>query len=272
MLPERSTMMIDGLPIGYADLGDPEAPAVVLMSGWCHDHRLFDQLVPELVADHRVLSIDWRGHGVERAPVADFGYNEQASDVLGVLDKLGVDQFLPVSHSHGGWPNVQIAERAGTHRVPGLIVIDWLMTPPSPEFADGLAAIQDPERWIEGRQGLFDVWLNGQEQERVERHLNEEMAGYDFEMWARSCRVIASAYKEFGSPLELFAAMEGRRPVRHLFSQPTEAAYVQAQADFSAQNPWFSYAQLDGPTHFPTLDSAPAVAAQIRGFEATELA
>lgn len=258
------TIDVHGYPISYQDNGPPDAPVVVLMSGWCHDHRLFDQLVPHLETDLRVLCVDWRGHGGDRSPVADFGYPEQAGDVLAVLDSLGVERFLPISHSHGGWANLEIADRAGSERVPSVLLVDWLMTPPAPAFAEGLAAIQDPQRWTEGRQGLYDVWLNGQRHERVQRHLDVEMSGFGFEMWARSCRVIAAAYAKFGCPLRRMAAMPRNRPVKHLYSQPADAAYEKAQADFRAEHPWFDYRVLGGPTHFPTLDSPELVAAEVR--------
>lgn len=264
MNAELHNIDVDGHPISYQDNGPRNAPVVVLMSGWCHDHRLFDQLVPHLESDLRVLCIDWRGHGTDRSPVADFGYREQAGDVIAVLDELGVGQFLPLSHSHGGWANLEIADRVGMDRAPRLLVVDWLMTPPAPDFADGLAAIQDPDRWIEGRQRLYDVWLDGQRHERVERHLSEEMSGFDFEMWARSCRVIADAYATFGSPMQRMARLAETRPVTHLFSQPTAPEYLQAQRDFRAQHPWFDFRILGGPTHFPTLDVPEKIADAVR--------
>ncbi|WP_084264488.1 alpha/beta fold hydrolase [Actinomadura macra] len=262
---DLKTLWIDGNPISYQDQGPRGAPTVVLLSGWCHDHRLFDQLVPFLSDDLRVLCVDWRGHGEDRTPVADFGYREQAADTIAVLDALGVDRFLPLSHSHGGWALLEIAERVGTARVPRILVADWLMTPPAPEFAAGLAAIQDPARWIEGRRNLYEVWLNGRDHERVRRHLDEEMSGFGFEMWARSCRVIAGAYAEFGSPLQRMAGLTEPRPVKHLFSQPTDPEYERAQIEFRAGHPWFDYHVLGGPTHFPTLDVPDKVAAEIRG-------
>ncbi|MFE3021531.1 alpha/beta fold hydrolase [Streptomyces sp. NPDC059256] len=261
----RSTT-VNGHPITH-DLHGPEgAPVVVLLSGWCQDHRLFDPLVPQLASNHQVLRIDWRGHGDDRSPIADFGYREQADDVLALLDKLEVETFLPVSTSHGGWANVDIADRLGPTRVPRAIVIDWIMTAPPAGFADGLAAIQDPKRWVAGRQGLFDTWLNGSTHAGVCHHLDHEMAGFDFEMWARSCRVIADAYERWGSPLERMSALGEHRPVRHLFSQPTAPAYVNAQREFAARHPWFSYHEVGGETHFPTLDSPEVVADQIRAF------
>lgn len=266
MNTELHTMEVDGYPISYQDNGPQDGPVVVLMSGWCHDHRLFDQLVPHLESDTRVLCIDWRGHGADRSDIPAFGYAEQASDTIAVLDALGVETFLPVSHSHGGWANLEIAERVGRQRAGRVVVVDWLMTPPAPDFADSLARIQDPEQWIDGRQALYDVWLNGQDHARVHRHLAEEMSGFGFDMWALSCEVIAKAYAQFQSPLDRMASLSEPRPVKHLFSQPTDPAYAKAQDDFHATHSWFEYKMLGGPTHFPTLDSPALVAAEIRSY------
>jgi pimeloyl-ACP methyl ester carboxylesterase len=264
--PALRNIQANGHSISYDEHGPADGPAVVLLSGWCQDHRLFDPLLPHLSDTHRMIRIDWRGHGTDRAPVADFGYAEQTDDVISVLDQLGVDTFLPVSTSHGGWANIELIDRLDAHRVPRSIVIDWIMTPPPADFADGLAAVQDPERWLEGRRGLFDTWLNGSSNSVVRNHLDREMADFDFEMWARSCRVIADGYGRWGSPLRRMDARADKRPVRHLFSQPTAPEYLRAQADFAEANPWFSFHPIGGETHFPTLDSPAAVAEQIRTF------
>lgn len=263
---ELTTTTINGYSISYHDNQRKDAPVVVFFPGWCHDHRAFDQLVPCLDADNRVIAINWRGHGLEPYPVDEFGYREQASDVQVLLDRLEVDTFLPVSHSHGGWPLLQVLENTGARRTPRAIVIDWLMGPPAPEFSAGLAKIQDPEEWRAGRQELFDVWLAGQQQERVRQHLYEEMTSYGFDMWAMAGRVIAGAYEEFGSPLDRMAGLSEPRPIRHLFSQPTDKTYQELQRGFGAQHPWYSFAMLGGPTHFPALDIPRKVAAHITEF------
>ncbi|NDY74743.1 alpha/beta hydrolase, partial [Desulfobacter hydrogenophilus] len=45
----------------YDDIG--EGPVLLLLSGWCQDHRLFKTLAPELARTNRVIRLDWRGHG-----------------------------------------------------------------------------------------------------------------------------------------------------------------------------------------------------------------
>lgn len=263
--PGMRTLDVAGHPITYDEHGDPSAPAVVLLTGWCQDHRLFDPLLPLLTEDHYVVRIDWRGHGEDRAPVADFGPAEQASDAVAVLDALAIGRFLPVSTSHGGWANLELADAVGTARVPRTMVIDWLQTPASPEFLAGLAASRGDD-WRAAQRELFDIWLDGSSNERVRRHLDDEMAEFDHEMWARSCDVIAAAYRQWGSPMQRMTRMKQQRPVRHLFSQPTTDEYVRAHREFADAYPWYSYRLLGGETHFPTLDSPRLVADDIRSF------
>ncbi|RJL33970.1 alpha/beta fold hydrolase [Bailinhaonella thermotolerans] len=265
------TTVIDGRPIDYditePAAGAPEGPALLLLSGWCQDHRLFDLVLPLLARDHRVIRADWRSHGSDRTLEGDFGVAEQASDVIALLDELGVERVVPVSTSHGGWANLEICGRLGTGRVPRAVVIDWLLTRPAPEFAEGLRLGADPERWREGRQGLFDTWLAMADCPPVKRHLDEEMAGFDPELWRLSCRVIADAYATHGSPLERMREI-GPRPIAHLFSQPGEESYLRAQEEFAARDPWFEPHRLGGRTHFPTLESPEAVAERVTAFVA----
>lgn len=263
MPAKMESLVVAGNSISYDQYGDVTQPAVVLLTGWCQDHRLFDPLVPLIAADHHVVRIDWRGHGEDRSPVADFGPVEQASDALAVVDSLGIDRFLPVSTSHGGWANMELTEKMTPERVPASIVIDWLMTPASPEFLENLAASHQPD-WAEAQRELFDVWLDGSDNELVRNHLDNEMAAFDQEMWARSCDVIAKAYGTWGSPLQRMEKIPGEQKIRHLFSQPTTAGYIGAQEEFHRAHPWFSYKLLGGETHFPTLDSPQHVADEIR--------
>ncbi|MEU1725547.1 alpha/beta hydrolase [Nonomuraea sp. NPDC005692] len=262
------TLVVDGNPIDY-DVTGTTGPTVVLVSGWCQDHRLFDHVLPFLAENHRVIRVDWRGHGAVRSVDADFGPAEQASDVIALMDALGVDRFIPISTSHGGWANMEIIDRMSLERVPGSVVIDWIMVEAWPQFIQDLRDIQDPALWIAGRQRLFDFWLGGTAHPAVARHLGDEMASFDFDMWARSCRVIESAYATWGSPLRRMTALSASRPIAHLFSQPSLPDYEAVQQEFAAANPWFQPHRIPGQTHFPTLESPSVLAGLVEKFVAS---
>jgi len=243
-------------------------PAIVLLSGWCQDHRLFKTLAPELAKNHRVIRFDWRGHGDHRDHDGDFDINQQADDLVAFVDALELETFLPVSTSHGGWANIEVTDRLGSSRVPKSVVIDWIMNQPNETFFELIDGIQDRQVWENGRAGFFDYWIGDTKNADIVNHVNNEMAGYSYEMWARSGREIGKAYRKWGSPMQRMAAMAENRPVTHIYSQPFEPEYTQAQVDFAARNPWFQPRKLPGTTHFPTLEQPANVANVISVFNA----
>jgi pimeloyl-ACP methyl ester carboxylesterase len=239
---------------------------ILLLSGWCQDHRLFKTLAPELAKSHRVIRLDWRGHGQHRDHDGDFTADDQASDVVAFLDKLGIDKAVPVSTSHGGWANIEVTDRLGSGRIPRSVVIDWIQTTPNEAFFSMIDHIQDRTNWENGRGDFFNYWIGDTENQDIINHVNNEMAGYSFEMWARSGREIAKAYRKWGNPMRRMAALKEHRPITHIYSQPFELEYAQAQLDFAAENDWYKPNKLPGRTHFPTLEQPKTVAQAIRDF------
>lgn len=262
---------MQSIRIGNNDFSYDQAgtgDAVLLLSGWCQDHRLFKHLAPELARSHRTIRLDWRGHGLYRVHDGDFGVEDQIADVTAFLDALGIERVVPVSTSHGGWANIGLTDRLGPARIPQSVVIDWIQVTPNADFHHAIAEIQDPALWEKGRRDLFDYWIGDTGIRDIVDHVNTEMAGYDFDMWARSGREIERAYARWRNPMQRMAAMEQPRPVMHVFSQPFEDKYLAAQQAFAADHPWFQPVKLAGTTHFPTLEQPAAVAAQIRSFMA----
>ena len=235
---------------GYAD-----GPAVVLVSGWAHDMRLYDHMVPYLTPNHWVIRLNWRGHGPNRDCTEDFDVQEQVDDTIGLLHSLGIDQFYLVAHSHGGWPALELADKLGRDRVLALLMIDLIMSAPPPDFVAGLRAMQPASTWRATRKALFDVWLAGSSNQAVHDHLTYCMGSYGHQMWALSCRVIEKAYEDHGSPMNRMRKMAEPPPIRHVFSHPRDSTdYRRLHEDLSTECAWFSYADLKGETHFPSLE------------------
>lgn len=258
------TIRIGANHLTYDEAGAGDA--LLLLSGWCQDHRLFKYLAPELARTHRVIRLDWRGHGEDRKHDGDFTVDDQASDIVDFVDALGLDKVVPVSTSHGGWANIEATDRLGIGRVPRSVVIDWIMVTPNESFFTMVDDIQDRAKWEDGRSDFFGYWIGDTENRDIVDHVNNEMAGFDYEMWARSGREIAKAYRKWGNPMSRMKSMAKARPITHIFSQPFEADYLVAQQEFAASNPWFHPTKLKGRTHFPTLEQPREVADTIRAF------
>ena len=125
----------------YPDEGS--GPPVLLIHGHTLDRRMWDAVVPSLLASgRRVLRLDLRGHGLSSRP--DFGYHlsHHAGDVAAVLDAAGVGPVLGVGHSIGG---AVILEAAVTmpDRFSGLVLFAPVMPerPFEPAFMDTLREV-----------------------------------------------------------------------------------------------------------------------------------
>jgi pimeloyl-ACP methyl ester carboxylesterase len=75
--------------IAYSDTG--EGPVVVLLHATLHDRRDFDAIAPSLRRDHRVIALDWPGHGDSPPPVPSYrptaaSFADVLADVVATLD------------------------------------------------------------------------------------------------------------------------------------------------------------------------------------------
>jgi pimeloyl-ACP methyl ester carboxylesterase len=95
--------------VAEAGTGDD---VVLLLHGWPQHWYEWRHLMPALADRHRVLALDLRGFGWSDAPRSSYLKEELASDVLAVLDELGLQQVKLVGHDWGGWIGFLLCLRA----------------------------------------------------------------------------------------------------------------------------------------------------------------
>ena len=78
-------------------------------------------------------------------------------------------------------------------------------------------------------------------------------------MWARVAREIAGAFERFGSPLEAVAALDTPLATLHLYAQPADPGFLDAQRGYADAHPWFEVEHLDAASHFQVLEVPDAV-------------
>jgi pimeloyl-ACP methyl ester carboxylesterase len=249
------TKTLNGVEISYDQSDYAEGSPIVLLSGWAHDLSLYDNMTRLLAPKYRVIRFSWRGHSSCRDGIEPFGVEEQVSDALALLQALEVVEFHLVAHSHGAWPALELVDQLGKARILSPLIVDEIMSPPPLAFAAGLKGMQDKETWLAARKGLFENWLGGSKNKAVNDHLMYCMSSYGHDMWSLSCQVIEKAYKEHGSPVERMKMFNDPPPIRHAFSHPVDSeAYRKLHEEMAAENPWFTYTDLKGETHFPSLE------------------
>jgi pimeloyl-ACP methyl ester carboxylesterase len=98
---------INGIKIWYAVFGSG-AP-VILLHGGLANANYWGELVPALASRYRVVVMDSRGHGRSSRDAQPYGYDLMASDVLALMDFLGIDKAALVGWSDGAIIGLDIA-------------------------------------------------------------------------------------------------------------------------------------------------------------------
>ena len=146
--------------------------------------------------------------------------------------------------------------------------MDWMVIQPSEPYMALLHAMETPGGWTEARETLFTIWRAGSDAPEI-RAVIDAMREQDGEMWRRSGREIAAAYERNSSPLQTYERMDPPPAgVLHLYGQPQDPAFFQAQEEFATRHPWFRVERVPAETHFAMVETANEAAAAIEAFVA----
>lgn len=107
--------------VAYDDHGDPGNPALVLSSSLGTTRAMWDPQLEALTPHFRVIRYDHRGHGDSPTPPGPYTLADLGGDVVGLLDRLGIDRAHVCGLSLGGLVGLWLA---ATHpdRVDRLVV------------------------------------------------------------------------------------------------------------------------------------------------------
>lgn len=92
---------INGIRLAYTDFG--EGPPIVFLHAFPLNRTMWIAQEAALAPQHRVITVDLRGHGESDAPLWHYSLDQAADEVQGLLDHLAVRQALFVGLSMGGY-------------------------------------------------------------------------------------------------------------------------------------------------------------------------
>jgi pimeloyl-ACP methyl ester carboxylesterase len=144
-------------------------PAVVMLHGFGTTGDMWGHLASALIEDHMVVAPDLRGLGLSSKPDGGYDKKNQAADVVGVLDALGVRTAELVTHDIGIMVGFAVA---ATHpeRVSRWVAIDA----PLPGVGPWDQITQDPAMWHFGFGGQdMERLVAGRERIYLDRFWNE---------------------------------------------------------------------------------------------------
>lgn len=151
-----AVMDVAGMSLGYERQG--AGPPLVLLHGAMCDRRVWRAEAEDLARDVEVVTWDAPGHGESSDPPEDFGLEDHARCLAGLLGALGVGPAHVVGHSWGGGLALQLAA-AHPDAVASLVLVGgyagWAGSLPADDVARRLAFALDAAEQLPGG---FDVW------------------------------------------------------------------------------------------------------------------
>ena len=132
------TVRARGIDFHVAEAGSGD-DVVLCLHGWPQHWYEWRHLMPALADRHRVLALDLRGFGWSDAPARGYEKENLATDVLAVLDELGLERVKLVGHDWGGW-------------------IGFLLCLRAPRRFERFLALNIVPPWISARAGIGHAW------------------------------------------------------------------------------------------------------------------
>ena len=121
--PRDRFVTVGGLRLRYRDWGGEGRPFLALHGAAAHAHW-WDPVVSYLTRRFRVLALDWRGHGRSAWPRPPAYESEDfATDLLGVIERLALEDVIVAGHSMGGH-NAMAFAAWHPARLARLVVVD----------------------------------------------------------------------------------------------------------------------------------------------------
>lgn len=95
---------VNGVRVHYQQAGEPDAPPMILIHGFASSNLVWSKVLLDLAATgFRVIAPDLLGYGYSGKPREfDYTIKSQARMIVGLLERLGIDQAFVVGSSYGG--------------------------------------------------------------------------------------------------------------------------------------------------------------------------
>jgi pimeloyl-ACP methyl ester carboxylesterase/DNA-binding MarR family transcriptional regulator len=113
-----------------------DKPPLILCHGFSDSGLCWTPVARVLQADYDIIMIDARGHGLSEAPESGYTTENMSRDLVGLVEKLGLEQPAVMGHSMGGFVStLTAADNPGLFRCVVLEDPGW-RTPPAPQSQD----------------------------------------------------------------------------------------------------------------------------------------
>ncbi|MEM8936361.1 MAG: alpha/beta hydrolase [Pseudomonadota bacterium] len=145
----------------FVTAGDPSKDVIVFLHGWPDTWYSYHKVMAELADDYYIIALDTLGYGQsdKRAEV-DVSYAGATRSLIGLLDKIGVDEFNLVAHDRGSILSDHLIATDGmSDRIATLLRMQQSFDQPHGLPRPPHAMMATPG--FQGREGLIRNLYNG---------------------------------------------------------------------------------------------------------------
>ena len=153
-------------------------PPLILMPGLTANAHSFDAILNAGVR-RQVLAVDLRGRGLSDKPTHGYTMEDHASDIIGMLDRLGMERTIIGGHSFGGLLSIYMAYHY-PDRVEKIVMVDAAarMHPNTAEMV-GPSISRLGKKWPSFSDYLEEIksspYLNGKWLPEMESHYRADV-------------------------------------------------------------------------------------------------
>ena len=137
-----ATVDHNGLSLGLLAAGDNRKPGLLLLHGWPHSSRLFDQVIDPLAETYFVLAFDLPTIGLSHGSAPSAEKTVLADLLLGAAERIGARSIVVAGIDVGGMIAFAAARDHG-HRILGAAVINTVL----PGIDPWPSIVADPRIW-----------------------------------------------------------------------------------------------------------------------------
>lgn len=145
---------VDDTRLHYEDAGT--GPALLFLHGWGTSGRVWQSSLPDLVRDHRVVTLDWRGCGRSDHPAGGNTIDGITADIAAVIEALELEGAVVVGSSFGATFATELA-LARPELVGGVVAVDGPAHWPAAAMREKVLGLR--EQMADDRPGTLAGWV-----------------------------------------------------------------------------------------------------------------